>query len=298
MRFVKNPLLIFAFFIHKLPFVIHQVIAWIIAIGWFDILRIRRKEATSNVLRVFPKKSKKQAQQMARKSLYHMGLTLIEFFDMPFLWEKDFREIYTVEGEEKINEALKQGKGVFLMSVHLANGDLGTAALASWGYKVSIISKVFQSKWLNRLWFASREAKGVKFIPPRKSTYDILKALKKNEGVIFVLDQYTGPPNGVLTKFFGHETGTAVGLALFAQRSGAPVLPIYTYRTGPNRSKIIVDDPVPFIEKGDKDETLQYMTQQYNHAVEHAILQAPEQWMWVHRRWKLGFEGQKLDTET
>ena len=230
---------------------------------------------------------------MARKSLDHMGLTLTEFFSMPFLWEKDFRKMYEVEGEEHFKKAFDHGKGVFVMSVHVGNGDLGTAALASWGYPVSIISKIFKSKWLNKLWFSAREAKGVKFIPPRKSSYEILKSLKANEAVIFVLDQYTGPPNGILTTFFGYETGTAVGLALFAQRLGAPVIPIYTYRTGPLKHKIVVLPAVEFEEKESKEETLRFMTEKYNRIVEKAILEAPEQWMWVHRRWKMGFPNQK-----
>ena len=293
MKVFKYPLLLVAYVIYQMPFIVHQGIAWGIGIFWFDILRIRRNDAIKNVKRVFPDITDQQATKMARKSLYHMGLTLTEFFSMPFLWEKEFREMYDVEGEEHLKQAYGENKGVFIMSVHLGNGDLGTAALASWGYRVSIISKIFKTKWLNDLWFSSRQAKGVEFIPPRKSSYEILKALKANKGVIFVLDQYTGPPNGILTTFFGYETGTAAGLALFAQRSGAPVVPVYTYRTGPLKHKIIVEPPIEFEEKGEKDETLRHMTEKYNRVVEKAILKAPEQWMWVHRRWKMGFEGQK-----
>ncbi len=293
MKFLKYPLLAIAYLIHILPFIFHQAIAWFIGIMWFDVLRIRRQVAIRNVKRVFPEISDKKATKMARKSLYHMGLTITEFFSMPFLWEKQFRKMYEVEGEEKFQKAIDQGKGVFVLSVHLGNGDMGVAALASWGYRIHIISKIFESAWLNRLWFSSREAKGVHFIPPRKSSYEILKALKKKESVVFVLDQYTGPPNGILTEFFGIETGTAVGLALFAQRSGAPVVPMYTYRTGPKKHKICVLDPIEFEEKSSKDETLRHMTEKYNRVVEKAILDTPEQWMWVHRRWKWGFQGQK-----
>ncbi len=275
-----------------MPFFIHQTLAWIIAIIWFDILRIRRQTAIDNVLIVFPQFTLKQAKQMARKSIYHMGLTITEFFSMPFLWEKEFRQMFEVEGEEHLKEALKQKNGVFLLSAHRGNGDLGTAALASWGYKVHIISKIFKTAWLNRLWFSSREAKGVKFIPPRKSSYEILKALKAQEIVIFVLDQYTGPPNGVLTHFFNKKTGTAAGLALFSQRAQAPVLPVFTQRIGPLKHKITIRPPVVFEEQKTKDETIVFMTEKYNREVEAAILEAPEQWMWVHRRWKVGFVGQ------
>ena len=290
---VKYLLLSIAWVIHHLPYKVHQAIAWSIAIIWFDILRIRRKDAIKNVSRVFPEMSRDEQRIMARKSLYHMGLTLTEFYSMPFLWEKEFREIFDIEGEEILIKARDEGKGALLMSLHLGNGDFGSAALASWGYKIHIISKVFQSKWLNDLWFSARKAKGVHFIAPRKSSYEILKALKKNEFVIFVLDQYTGPPNGILTEFFGIETGTAAGMALFAQRSKAPVIPIYTYRKGPYKNQIVVKPPIEFEEQEDKEKTLRYMTEKYNRAIEKAILVRPEQWMWVHRRWKWGFLEQK-----
>lgn len=282
-----------SFVIHHLPYSIQCALAWCVGILWFDILRIRRKDAIRNVKRVFPNLTEAEACKMARRSLFHMGLTLIEFYSMPFLHSKEFRDLVDFEGEEHLQAAVQEGKGVFLLAPHTGNGDFGTAAMASWGYKVHIISKVFQTQWLNDLWFAARRSKGVQFIPPRKSSYEILKALKAKEIVIFVLDQYTGPPNGILTTFFGYETGTAVGLALFAQRSGAPVLPIHDKRIGNGRHKITCGPPIIFEDKGDKDETLRFMTEKYNRAVEKQILDAPEQWMWVHRRWKYGFEGQK-----
>ncbi len=293
MKVLKYPLLAVAYVIHIMPRFVHQGIAWMIGLIWFDVVRIRRRDAIRNVQRVFPEKTEKQAAQMARKSLYHMGLTLTEFYSMPFLDQKKFEEIVDLEGNEYIDKALQQGRGVFLLAPHVGNGDFGTAALASWGYKVHIISKVFEWQWLNDLWFGARKAKGVRFIPPRKSSYEILKALKKNEIVIFVLDQYTGPPNGILTTFFGYETGTAVGLALFAKKSGAPVIPIYDKRIGNGRHKITCSPPIEFEEKTSKEETLRHMTEKYNRALEKQILDAPEQWMWVHRRWKMGFEGQK-----
>jgi KDO2-lipid IV(A) lauroyltransferase len=278
---------------HSLPRPVHQALAWFIGVFWFDVLRIRRRDAILNVQRVFPEMSRQQAKTMARRSLYHMGLTLTEFYSLPFLHKEQFDELVDFEGREHLDQALQQGRGVFILSAHVGNGDFGTAALATWGYKVHIISKIFQTKWLNDLWFGARMAKGVHFIPPRKSSYEILKALKKKEIVIFVLDQYTGPPNGILTTFFGYETGTAAGLALFAQRSGAPVVPVFDERIPGGRHKITALPAIPFVEEASKEETLRKMTEKYNKAIEQKILQVPEQWMWVHRRWKHGFVGQK-----
>ena len=298
MRFLKNPFLLIAFFIYKMPFCIHQIMAWTVALIWFDLLRIRRKVAVDNILRVFPEKPQIQARRMARQSLYHIGLTMIEFFFMPFFKEEDFRQIVEVEGEEKLKQTLKKNKGGLLLGVHISNGDLAMAALASWGYPIHVISKIFKHKWLNRIWFDSRRSRGIEFIPSRRSSYQVLKALKKNKLVVFPLDQYTGPPNGILTHFFGQTTGTAVGLALFAQRSGAPVLPAHIYRKGYGKYKLVIGPPILFEKRGSGKDTLHFMTQKYNFHLEQIIRKHPQQWMWIHRRWKVGFPGQKETDST
>ena len=77
----------------------------------------------------------------------------------------------------------------------------------------------------------------------------ILKSLKKNEAVVFVMDQFMGPPIGVRTTFFGHETGSAMGLAVMAQRSKVPVVPVYTYRDDNGDTHIILEPPIPFEDK-------------------------------------------------
>ena len=199
MGFFKKLLLFAVFVIHKMPHAVHRTMAWMVALIWFDLLRIRRKVAIGNILKAFPEKSPDEACRLARQSLYHMGLTLTEFFSLPFLGRKEFREMVKVKGEDHLRQALRENKGVLVLGVHISNGDLAIAALASWGYPIHVISKIFKNKWLNEIWFSSRRAKGVGFIPPRKSSYRILKALKRNELVVFPLDQYTGPPNGILT---------------------------------------------------------------------------------------------------
>ena len=287
-RLVSLPL----FLIHSLPLSIREFLGRCIGLFWFDVLRIRRRDAIENVLRVYPEYSRHEAKKLARKSLIHMGYTIIEFCSFPFWDVEDIRSRFKTEGLDKLHEGLKKEKGVLLLSAHIGNGDLGSAALSASGLPVHLVSKLFKSRWLNDFWFKAREQHGTKFIPPRRSSYEILKALKKNEMVIFVLDQYTGPPNGVLTNFFGQKTGTAFGPALFAQRSQATVIPAYSYRKKFGEYVIVVMDPIAFVEKSTKEETLRYNTQQYNEAIEKMVLHKPEQWMWVHRRWKIGWPEQ------
>jgi Kdo2-lipid IVA lauroyltransferase/acyltransferase len=140
---------------------------------------------------------------------------------------------------------------------------------------------------LDDIWFSVRGRFGTQFIAPRNSSYEILKALKSKGCVIFVLDQFMGPPLGVKTEFLGRETGTAMGLALFAHKTGAPVVPCYTRRKADGRYVVCFEPEVPFEDFDDKNKNVQYMTQKYTDRIEAIVRKYPEQWMWIHRRWKV-----------
>lgn len=276
----------FAWLLIHLPQRIRFLLGDILGVLWFDVFRIRRDVVMANLDRVFPNKSKKEKVTIGRWSLRNMGRDLLDYCYLPFFNEYYKNQLFHVEGMEHLDEALKKGQGVCLLTLHMGSGDLACSALSVLGYKVHLISKEFKLRWLNELWFGMRAKVGTRFIAPRNSSYHVLKALKKKEIVIFVLDQFTGPPIGVRTNFFGYETGTGFGLALMAQRSKSPVVPMYTVRNDDGTHQLVALPEIPFEEKEDRDESLVSMTQKYNDCLEKIILQCPEQWMWVHKRWK------------
>jgi KDO2-lipid IV(A) lauroyltransferase len=147
-----------------------------------------------------------------------------------------------------------------------------------------MVSKFFKIKWLNDLWFGMRERVGTRFVAPRDSSFALLKSLKHGRAVIIPLDQFTGPPIGVRTTFFGHETGTAAGLSVMAERSGAPVISVYTYRKANGRHVIRFHQEIP-LRLSDAD-TPEQITQRFNDELESFVRLHPEQWMWLHKRWK------------
>lgn len=255
-------------------------LGWWLAFMWWDVLRIRRKIVLENITRVFPHISENEKLRLARKSIQSMGRTVAEYIWISGMNPDRAKLMADIRGQEHFWEALKKNKGVCLLSLHCGNGDLGVSILSVLGFPLHLISKEFKWKPLNDLWFNLRRQSGTHFIPPRNSSYAILKALKKNNGVIFVNDQYMGPPIGVKTTFFGIETGTALGLAIMAHRSEAPVVPLYTYREPNGRHVIEFLPEIPL----EADETAS--TQKFNTVLEQIILQHPDQWMWVHRRWK------------
>jgi KDO2-lipid IV(A) lauroyltransferase len=253
---------------------------------WFDVLRIRRKVAVDNVTIAFPERPIDERVHIARKSLHHLGRTLMDYTLFPFFESSDIPTFFEFEGREHVDEALKKGKGVLFLSLHLGNGDFGTVALSHSGLKIHLISKEFKARWLNELWFGMRRKHGTRFISPEKSSFEILRALRKNEVVVFVLDQFMGPPIGVRTRFFGQTTGTAAGLALMAYRTGAPVIPCYTYRKDNGRHVVVFEEPIPIQDNSLTEQNIIVMTQAYTDKIESIVRQRPEQWMWIHRRWK------------
>lgn len=274
-----------AFFVQALPMSVQLFLGRCLGHLWFDVLRIRRDVIEKNLKMAFPTWDETRRTQVGRESCHNLGMTLVEFARIPFVSEQT-KSQFLMEGLDKIDEAKKKGKGVILLTLHLGDIDWAATGLALYGQPLTIISKEFSVRWINDLWFGVRRKMGTKFIAPRKSSLTILKALKAHETVVFVLDQYMGPPIGIKTKFFGIDTGTAMGLAILAQRSEAPVLLAYTYRLSDGRTFVGIDDEIPFVESVNKEDTIKDMTQVYNDHLEKYVRRYPEQWMWVHRRWK------------
>lgn len=271
----------------RIQFFVGDVIAFI----WFDVLRIRRKIALQNLKLAFPELSDQQRCHLARESMQNIGRTLIEYPKMTLLTQANVRQTFDIEGEEHLRAAIQSGGGAILLTLHLGNGDYAVSALSQMGYPMHLITKEFRSKWLNDFWFGLRQKLGTKLIGARKTSYEILKALKGNGVVAFVLDQHMGPPLGVKTKFFGQNVGTAVGLAVIVARTRVPVLGAYTVRRSDGRGLIVITPPIPWVDDADYDKTLQSMTQRYNDELEKFVRLYPGQWMWIHKRFKGFREG-------
>lgn len=269
---------------------------WIRATGswvgflWFDVFGFRKKIVLSNLDIAFPTMSAEAKYQIGRKSVYMLGHNFAEFLTIPAMTKKWVDKNVVFEGWENLEKARAQGKGIFFLSLHLGNGDTSANAIALRGQEIYIITKKFKTQWFNDLWFGIRGAKGVKYIEAHGSNnaFEILKALKKNAGIVFVLDQFMGKPYGILTSFFGKKTGSAYGLALFSHKTKAPVLPIYTYEGKEGKIHVVFEPALDTasVVADDKDQMISKLTQLFNDKLEEIVKKHPEQWMWVHRRWK------------
>jgi len=269
---------------------------WVRKIGglwgwlWIDLFEIRKKVLMNNLNIAFPEKSESEKWNIARESVYHMGYNFAEFFLIPSVDEKWLNQHATMEGLDNVTSALEQKKGVFFLSLHLGNADMALTAMAFHKLPVNLITKTFKNSFINDLWFSIRGYHGVKYIDAHASNnaFEILKVLRSNEIAIFVLDQFMGKPFGILTRFFGVETGTAYGLALFYLKTKSPIVISYTYE-GEDQKMHIVFQPaleLDHLVDSNKDESILRLTQLFNDKLEEIVRRYPHQWMWVHRRWK------------
>lgn len=266
------------------PAFIRKGLAYFLAFLWFDLFRIRRSVVLDNIAIAFPNMSLSDRTRLGRRSIQHWALNLVEYCYLPWLSRENFHKYFEFHNTEIMDQALAKNRGVLLLTLHLGHGDLACAGLSLRGFPMVLVSKTFKAEWLNEMWFGMRERLGTRFIPARDSSFALLKSLKKGNAVTIPLDQFTGPPIGVKTTFFGVETGTAAGMAVMAERSGAPVVSVYTVRGKDGRQSITFGREIPARLR--PEETAEEATQRFNDELEGFVRQYPDQWMWIHRRWK------------
>jgi KDO2-lipid IV(A) lauroyltransferase len=267
------------------------LLGWPLGFLWYDVFRLRRKVVLQNLERAFPDWSLQKKIQVGRKSVHLLTRNFFEFFLIPRIDKKWLDQNVIFEGLENLDRALAMNKGAYLLGLHLGHGDMMASCLSVKGYRVSIITKFFKNDFLNRLWFGVRGAQGVECIPPHgeKTPFMILKALKTQRLVGFVLDQHMGKPYGLRTTFFGHPAGTAYGLALFHLKTKSPIVPVYNFEGVDGRLHIVAEEPIfydPRVETQNREQTLVELTQRSTDKIEEIVRRYPEHWMWVHRRWK------------
>ncbi len=228
----------------------------------------------------------KEASKIEINNYIHYGRLIFELLHIPFDGLRFAKKNVRVEGYEHIERALSKGKGVFLLSAHTGYWEIMSVMAAIYCLPIYIVTKYFRIKLLDRIWVKSRESYGVKLINETKSAREIIKALKNNGAVGFVMDQFMGPPNGVRVNFFSHPAWSMSSLAWFVAHTGASVVPVFNHRNSDGTFTIKVLEEIKFARTGSDDGDIIYNTQIYNDVVEQAIREYPDQWLWIHRRWK------------
>lgn len=272
-----------------LPFSLNRMIGQGLAFLWLDLFQIRKKVIYENLQTAFPDIDKKTMDQIAKESMINFCRSFFDVIKIPNLSNRWIEQNVEFQGIENLEKAKSKDKGILFLTLHMGSGDLAAAVISQKITPLALITKHFSNSFMDEFWFSLRRQSKTEFIDAhsQRNAFDILSFLKKKFGVIFVLDQFMGKPFGLETEFFQKKTGTAYGLALFAKKTKAPVLPIFTYWQ--EKKLVIVFEPEVDLTaiKGDNEQDLlRAMTNKFNQRLEKIITLHPAHWMWVHRRWK------------
>jgi Kdo2-lipid IVA lauroyltransferase/acyltransferase len=256
-------------------------------LGWIygSVIRYHRKDAIDALTRSFPDKTPSEIRGIVRRMYAGLGMNFVETCRLGKVTSDFLRANIEIEGEEHAREALARNQGAIILTGHVGNWDLLCTVVPRLGYPLTVISKDIKNKGLNEYWMNIRQRFGVKFVPAHNSYRACLTALKKNELIGFILDQNMIKTEGVFVDFFGKPACTTPGMAYMSAQSGAPVVPVFMIRreNGRHLVKVLPPlDPPPNREP----ETIREFTQRYTKIIEDVIRQYPDQWIWIHRRWK------------
>ncbi|MFM8270616.1 MAG: DUF3108 domain-containing protein [Pseudomonadota bacterium] len=252
----------------------------------------RRSIVIQNLSHAFAsEKSAKEIREIARRNYVHYALVLLEWIES-FLWTAgDFRKKTDLFWEPVQNQMELEQGGILLTS-HLGNWEFAIQSASAHGMPCDIIVKRQQNQRVQQFltWFRTRFGASVIF--ESGTIKNIFESLAKHRFVVFVLDQFMGPPIGLPVKFFGQEAGTAAGLALITEKSKNLLFTAYSYRGDNGKIQVHIEKLDEPAETADTREARLYeKTQWYNDIIEKQVRKHPEQWLWLHKRWK-PFQGQ------
>lgn len=257
----------------------------------YRLLPIRRGVVMENLRRVFgDTRTEAEIVALAEAHYGHLARLFGEFLRFRWLSAEQKAKRVRVENVEGFLAAYNQGKGVLILTGHFGNWEVATIAGLHLFPQVRgmfhFVRRAIKPRWLDRLVSRRFNRAGFGVIGKRGSLDTILERLAAGDAIVFPFDQHAGPPDGIPVEFFGHPAWTFKSLAIIALATGAPVLPASSWREPDGRHVLRFEDPLYPVEREDTGEAIRLTTRAYNESLEWLILRRPEQWYWVHRRWK------------
>jgi KDO2-lipid IV(A) lauroyltransferase len=237
---------------------------------------------------------------IVRSVFRNFGKYLVEFFRMPAFTKEFIRKNAVVENQHLLDEALKQGKGVIIITAHIGNWELGGFALGRMGYPLTAIALPHKERSVNELFNQQRAEGGVTVVPASSAIRRCIRTLKEN-GIVALLADRDFSATGIPMLFFGKKTMIPRGAAMFAYRTGAIVLPMFLTRVAGEKFRISIEEPLDLPkdrhEMNEKEFTNRFMAQQVA-VLERKIKEDPSQWLLFRRFWIDGERGPERITST
>lgn len=252
-----------------------------------------RRVGRHNLEMAFSEKSPAERRQILRGVYVSLGRLLGEACLFPSYTRGNAHDIAVYQGFENFEAAEKRGKGVLLLTAHLGGWEVGSFFHSLQGHPMHIVVRPLDNPYVDGLVSRYRALHGNTMIGKQEFARGLISAMRRNETVGILMDTNMTPPQGVFVDFFGIPACSASGLARIALHSDATVVPAFTiWDSALRKYRVEFDRAVDLVRTGDDEADAVANTARFTNVIESYIRRYPDQWLWVHRRWKTRPPGQ------
>ena len=252
-----------------------------------------RQVGMRNLAMVFPEKSLTERRRILRGVFSSLGRQLAELCQFPRYTAENIGDVVVYDGLDNFQKAYSRGKGVLFLTAHFGGWELSAFAHSLHGHWLHVVMRPMDNPYLDRLLQSYRTMHGNKVVPKDDFVRGLLGAMRAGETVGILMDTNMTPPQGVFVDFFGIPACTASGLARIALRTDAAVVPGFTiWEEAMGKYRLRFDPAVQLIRTGNLEADVIANTQKFTSIIEEYARRYPDQWLWVHRRWKTRPEGE------
>jgi KDO2-lipid IV(A) lauroyltransferase len=252
-----------------------------------------RRVGMRNLELAFPEKTARARRKIVRHVFTSLGRQFAEVCLFPSYTRENVSRTVTYDGYENFDQASQRGKGVLFLTGHVGGWELSAFAHSLYGHPLHFVMRPLDNPYLDEMVRHYRTMHGNTPILKDDPARELLRAMKAGATVGILMDTNMTPPEGVFVDFFGIPACTASGLARIALRTDAAVVPGFTIWDPVLRKyRLRFDPPVKLIRTGNNDADIVANTALFTKVIEDVVRRYPDQWLWVHRRWKTRPPGQ------
>jgi KDO2-lipid IV(A) lauroyltransferase len=270
-----------------LPRPLARIVGLVLAGGVYHLHPRLRHVGLRNLEIAMPELPMKERRRIVRGVFRSVGRLLAEFCLFPRYSRGNVSAVAVYEGFENFDAAQKRGKGVMFLTAHLGAWEVGSFMHSVHGHPLRIVMRQLDNPYINAMVERYRTLHGNQTFSKDDFARGLLAAMKAGETVGLLMDQNMTPPQGVFVPFFGVQACTASGIARMALHTDAAVVPAFTIWDPVLRKYRVQFDPALTLVRTDNAESdVLANTAMFNNVLEQYVRKYPDQWLWVHRRWK------------
>jgi KDO2-lipid IV(A) lauroyltransferase len=257
-----------------------------VGLGAFCLLKSKRERMVQHLGMAFGnEKSSDEIKKIARQVFLNIGTCAADAIRIPQLIEDRMENLITIEGREHIDRVFSSGQSAIFLTAHFGNWELLGAWFAKNGYPVKVVGAQNHDPRLDKLIVGTRNQAGYTNITRKSNTRDILRAIRDGYLIGMLIDQDT-KVEGVFVKFFNQWAHTAIGPVVLAKKYDLKIIPVFMRLNSDLTYHMEVQEPLKLEFTDDIKHDLVVNTQKCSDTYERIIRRFPEQWVWMHRRWK------------